>query len=171
MQWHLDADHFLYPQQLLDMGYVTCPLLTWSSAMSWNKESLSPAWLILRHSEGHASKEVQLTLPYSIDEGLGVCHLTDLCISHKTKAFDAQHDPVTGCAFYWNTVHLSYEKFSWIFKTKSCNKSVMFLFVFTVSELLYTLFVFHRPLSYKKGKLGWKFKTLYKSFVLFELQN
>ena len=29
------------PQHLLDVGYVTCPLLNWSStAMSWNKENI-----------------------------------------------------------------------------------------------------------------------------------
>ena len=36
-------------------------------------------------------------LPYSVEERLGVCHLIDLCISHTIKAFDTEHDPVTGC--------------------------------------------------------------------------
>ena len=50
------------------------------------------------------SKEAQLTLPYSVNERLGVCHLMDLCISHAIKGFDAQHDPVTGCGESINLV-------------------------------------------------------------------
>ena len=42
------------------------------------------------------SNEVQLMLPYSVDERLGVCHRMDLCISHAIKLFDTKHYPVTG---------------------------------------------------------------------------
>ena len=40
---------------------------------------------------------IHLIVLYSVDERLGVCQLVDLCKSHTIKAFDAQHDPVTGC--------------------------------------------------------------------------
>ena len=52
--------------------------------MSWNKETISPAWFIFKD----VSKEAQLTLPYGADERLGVCYLMDLFISNTIKAFD-----------------------------------------------------------------------------------
>ena len=66
--------------------------------MSWNKDGVSPAWLIFRHPKD-VPKEVQLTLPYCVDERLGFCHLMYLYISHTIKAFDAKHDlvPVVEC--------------------------------------------------------------------------
>ena len=59
---------------------------------------------------------IHLIVLYSVDERLGVCHLVDLCISHTIKAFDAQHDPVTGCGKitnnYWVLVLLVFPYFS-----------------------------------------------------------
>ena len=82
---------------------ICCPLSTWSSsAMRWNKEGISPSWLIFRHPKD-VSKEAPLTLPYSVDERLGVCHLMDVCISHTINASDAKHDPVRGCG---ESIHL-----------------------------------------------------------------
>ena len=50
------------------------------------------------------SKEAQLTLPYSVDERQGVCHLMDLCISLTIKAFDTKHDPGTECSESINVI-------------------------------------------------------------------
>ena len=58
--------------------------------------SISPARFSFRHPRD-VFKKTQLTLPYSVDEKLGVCHLMNLCISHTIKAVDAQYGPVTGC--------------------------------------------------------------------------
>ena len=38
-----------------------------------------------------------MTLPYSVDEGLGVCQVIDPFIAHTVKSLDVQHDPVAGC--------------------------------------------------------------------------
>ena len=85
------------PSSFWDVGYVACPLsIRSSSAMSWNKESISSAWLIFRHlMPNDVSREVKLTFPCSVDKRLGVCHLMGLCISPTTRAFDAKYDHVT----------------------------------------------------------------------------
>ena len=57
---------------------------------------------------------IHLLVLYSVDERLGVCHLVDLCISHTIKAFDAQHDTVTGKITnnYWVLVLLVFPYYS-----------------------------------------------------------
>ena len=89
VNWSLtkEADHFLYPPAAF--GYTICNLS--SVDMFIFCHELSPALLIFRHSKD-VSREAQLTLLYSVDERLGVCHLMDLCISHMINVFDAQHD-------------------------------------------------------------------------------
>ena len=34
------------------------------------------------------SQDVPLSLPYSVDKRLGVCHLMVVCIAHTIKGFD-----------------------------------------------------------------------------------
>ena len=96
-QWHLDADHFLYPPAAsrhticnlssVDLDFFLfcfcfCFSIFISFAISWNKESISPAWLIFRHPKG-VSKEVQLNcLTVLMRDRVFVDHLMDLCISH-----------------------------------------------------------------------------------------
>ena len=62
--------------------YEDCPLSSWSfSALSCNKQSISPAWFIFRHPKD-VSYGAQLTLPYSVDKRLSVCHLMHMYILH-----------------------------------------------------------------------------------------
>ena len=61
--------------------------------MSWNIKDISPAWLLFRHPKD-VSKETQLTLPNTVDEGLGACHLVGPLVAYTNKSLDAKHNPV-----------------------------------------------------------------------------
>ena len=87
-QLHLDTDRFLYPNQLLDVRYVACLLSPWSpSAMSWNIKS--NIICMVHHLASYGCvQETQLVLSYSVDKGLGVCHLMNSYIAYTVKTLD-----------------------------------------------------------------------------------